>query len=141
MKAVEQVDDVGCKYHQILSENEHIASSFSGKVFLIRPCSAEELLGIAEVVSQLDKTAVVEQLLGRQKEMASTSNPVREAMKDIEPFSWTDEAMKKALSNNLSPEQMRKMDECGRANLAGQRVMTRALIKAISQLQLPQEGT
>ncbi len=60
---------------------------------------------------------------------------VKSEMEKIEPFDWMDTTMKRLLENRLPPEQMKKLDECARANFAGQRIMARALRNALNKLK------
>ena len=76
------------------------------------------------------KNKIIKQILARQKD---SKNTVIEEMDKIESLSWMDDNIRDVLLNNLSPEQMKKLDECGRANLAGQRIMTKAIKDALAK--------
>lgn len=81
----------------------------------------------------MDKFEIIANLLEKQKEMIEGTEKI-EVDENSEPFSWINEEVKQMLFNNLSPEQMKNLDDCYRSNLEGQRIMIKALKRALNKI-------
>ena len=78
---------------------------------------------------------IVKIMLEEQEKLQGRPNPIKEEMDNIQPFSWMDEECKQALSGKLSEDEMLKMDECARSNMAGQKFMMKSMYDAFKKFQ------
>lgn len=78
---------------------------------------------------------IVEIMLKEQEKLQERPNPIKEEMENIQPYSWMDEGCKQALSSKLSEDEMRKIDECARSNMAGQKFMMKSMYDAFKKFR------